>query len=77
MLRGGECIRSNQKYSLNDNRIFNKLIESSGKCNPKSKIIFLSLFISGIVKVESNTFYSCEYEYTICVLYKIQTGCCK
>ena len=43
--------------------------------NPKHSFI-LSLFISGIVKVESNTFYKYEYEYTICVIYKTQIGCC-
>ena len=57
--------------------MLNKWIKSSGKCNPKSKVISLSLSFSGILKVESNTFYRYEYEYTICVLYKTQTGCCK
>ena len=42
--------------------ILNKLIKSSGKCNSKSKTSFLSLPISGTVKVESNTFYKYEYE---------------
>ena len=54
---------------MNDSAILNKLIKSSGKCNPKSKTIFLSLSISGIVKVKSNTFYKYEYHYTICVCY--------
>ena len=40
----------------------------------KLRLIFLSLTISGIVKAESNTFYKYEYEYTICVQHKRQTG---
>ena len=49
--------------------ILNKLIKSSGKCDPKSKT-FLSLFIPGTVKAESNnTSYKYEYEYTFFVLY--------
>ena len=40
-------------------------------------IIFLLLSISGIVKAGSTTFYKYEYEYTICVLYKTQTGFCR
>ena len=41
---------------MNENTVLNKLIKSNGKRNPKSKIIFLSFSITGIVKVESNTF---------------------
>ena len=63
-----------KKDLLIDSTILNKLIKSSGKCNSKSKIIFLSLSISGIVQVESNTFSRYGYEYTIYVLYKTQTG---
>ena len=33
--------------------MLNKLIKSSSKCNPKSRNIFLSLYITGIVKVAS------------------------
>ena len=33
--------------------MLNKLIKSSSKCNPKSRNILLSLYISGIVKVAS------------------------
>ena len=33
--------------------MLNKLIKSSSKYNPKSRNIFLSLYISGIVKVAS------------------------
>ena len=47
-----------------------------GKCNPKSKI-FWWFTISGIVKVESHTFYRYEYENKIGLLYETQTGCCK
>ena len=57
--------------------ILNKLIKSSGKCNSKSKTYFSFAFISGTARVESNTFYKYEYEYTLCVLYKTQTGFCK
>ena len=57
--------------------MLNKLIKSNGKCNLKSKITFLLLSISGMLKVESNTFHRCEYEYTIWVIYETQTGCCK
>ena len=32
----------------------------------KLRLIFLLLFISGIIKVESDTIYKYEYEYTIC-----------
>ena len=55
--------------------ILNKLIKSSG--NPKSNTYFSFAFRSGTVKAESNTFYKYEYEYTLCVLYKTQTGFCK
>ena len=58
--------------------ILNRLMKSSGKCIPKSKAyIFLSLSISGTAKEESNTFYKYEYKYTLCAIYKTQTGFCK
>ena len=57
--------------------ILNKFIKSSGKCIQNVRLILLSLSISGTVKAESNTFYKYECEYTLCVLYKAQTGFCK
>ena len=57
--------------------LLNKLIKSSAKCNTKSKTYFLSLCTSGTVKAESNIFHKYEYEYTLCALYKTQTGFCK
>ena len=46
--------------------ILNKSIKSSGKCNPKTKIIFLWLSISGNIKKERDTFNKYEYKYKIC-----------
>ena len=57
--------------------MLSKMIKQSSKCNQKLRLIFLSLSISGIVKAASNTFYKCEYEHKIRVLYKTQTGFCK
>ena len=39
----------------------------------KLRLIFLSLYISGIVKTGRNVFYKCDYEYKICLPYIIQT----
>ena len=46
-----ENVKDNLKNLLNNNNniILNKLIKSRGKCNPKLILIFLLLFISGIV----------------------------
>ena len=50
----------------------NKLIKSSGKCNPKNKTYFLSCSISGIVKTGRNTFYKYQDEPKICLPYIIK-----
>ena len=53
------------------------MIKSGAKCIQKFRLVFLTLFISGIVKPGGNAFYKYEYEYTICVLCKTQKGFCK
>ena len=50
----------------------NKLIKSSGKCNPKNKTYFLSCSVSGIVKTGRNTFYKYQDEPKICLPYIIK-----
>ena len=51
-------------YPLDDDDIIlNKLSKLSDKCNPKLRLIFLTLSISGIVKAGRNTLCKYEYEY--------------
>ena len=54
--------------------ILNKLIKSRGKCHSKSKTYLFFCYPS---QAESNTLPKYEYEYTLCVIYKTQTGFCK
>ena len=57
--------------------MLNKLIKSSGRQMENGKLTFLLLSISGVVQAERNTFYTCEFEYKICLPYMIQTVFCK
>ena len=62
---------------MNNNTILNKWSNQAVNVIQKLRVIFLSLSIPGIAKKGNNTFYKYECEYTICALYKPQTGFCK
>ena len=70
MLRGGKCMRSNWKDLLNDNTILNEWSNQVANVIQKLRLVFLSLFASGIIKIRSNTFYKYEYKCTISMLCK-------
>ena len=54
MLRGGKCMRSNWKDLLNDNTILNEWSNQVANVIQKLRLVFLSLFASGIIKIRSN-----------------------